>query len=47
VRRALPWLFSYYYQSGSLKEQFVAYLHFFEDRVVRARGVDSIGIFYM
>lgn len=46
-RHPIAWLYSYYYQSGSLKEQFVVYMQFHDDGRVSARGVDSIGIFFM
>jgi hypothetical protein len=45
--RARPWQFTYYYKSGTLKDQFVAYMRFLPGGFVQGRGVDDIGTFFL
>ena len=45
--RPIPWQFTYYYKSGSLKDQFNVYMRFLPDGFFRGRGMDSIGPFLL
>jgi len=42
-----PWQFTYFHKSGSFKDQFITYLRFFPDNILKGRGIDSIGVFYV
>lgn len=43
--RATPWQFTYYFKSGSFKDQFTAYMKFLPDGFCSGRGIDSVGPF--
>lgn len=43
--RPTPWQFTYFYKSGSFKDQFTAYLKFLPDGYCKGRGVDQFGPF--
>lgn len=45
--RPIPWQFTYFYKSGSLKDQFTAYMRFLPDGYCQGRGMDSIGPFLL
>lgn len=44
---AQPWILTYFYKSGSMKDQFTTYLQFTPDGYLRGRGIDEIGTFYV
>lgn len=45
--KTVEFQFRYFFKSGSLKDRFSAYLHFGRNRLIRGRGVDSIGVFIL
>ena len=44
---AYPWIFRYYYKSGTLKDRFTTYIRFVSKDMFHGRGIDSLGPFYL